>query len=120
MDQNRRQFTRISFRSPARLILPDGVHTVNIADLSLKGALISPTAALHAEIGTHGVLRVQLDDASTEIRMSITVAHHEKNHYGLSCREIDLDSVTHLRRLVTLNAGDDALLTREIALLSTG
>ena len=65
-------------------------------------------------------LRVQLDDASTEIRMSITVAHHEKNHYGLSCREIDLDSVTHLRRLVTLNAGDDALLTREIALLSTG
>ena len=69
---------------------------------------------------THGVLRVQLDDASTEIRMSITVAHHEKNHYGLSCREIDLDSVTHLRRLVTLNAGDDALLTREIALLSTG
>ena len=120
MDQNRRQFTRISFRSPAWLILPDGVHTVDIADLSLKGALINPTGALHAEIGTHGVLRVQLDDASTEIRMSITVAHHEKNHYGLSCREIDLDSVTHLRRLVTLNAGDDALLTREIALLSTG
>ena len=86
----------------------------------LKGALISPTGALHAEIGTHGVLRVQLDDASTEIRMSITVTHHEKNHYGLACREIDLDSVTHLRRLVTLNAGDDALLTREIALLSTG
>ncbi|MFV0372099.1 MAG: PilZ domain-containing protein [Azonexus sp.] len=119
MDQNRRQFTRINFLSPARLILPDGVHTVDISDLSLKGALVSPSQPLDAQLGTHGVLRVQLDDASTEIRMSVAIAHRDKNHYGLACHEIDLDSVTHLRRLVTLNAGDDALLTREISLLSS-
>ncbi|WP_415033831.1 PilZ domain-containing protein [Azonexus sp.] len=119
MDQNRRQFTRISFRSPARLILPDGVHTVDISDLSLKGALVRPSAPLNSPIGTQGVLRVQLDDGTTEIRMGIAIAHHENDLYGLACREIDIDSVTHLRRLVTLNAGDDALLTREIALLST-
>jgi len=37
---------------------------------------------------------------------------------GLSCREIDLDSITHLRRLVALNLGDEALLDRELGLLA--
>ena len=32
--------------------------------------------------------------------------------------EIDLDSVTHLRRLVALNLADDALAEREVMLLA--
>jgi hypothetical protein len=40
------------------------------------------------------------------------------NYYGLACREIDLDSVTHLRRLVALNLGDETLAEREFAQLT--
>ena len=36
---------------------------------------------------------------------------------GLHCLAIDIDSVTHLRRLVELNLGDPALLEREVSAL---
>jgi hypothetical protein len=37
----------------------------------------------------------------------------------LHCDNIDVDSVTHLRRLVALNSGDPKLLDRELAALLT-
>jgi hypothetical protein len=52
--------------------------------------------------------------------MEATIVHHLANYYGLVCRDIDLESVTHLRRLVELNLGDEALAEREFALLSKG
>ena len=36
---------------------------------------------------------------------------------GMVCRHIDVDSISHLRRLVELNLGDEALLERELAAL---
>lgn len=119
MPKNRRQFTRISFQTPARLLLPDGEHLVDVLDLSLKGALVRPCQPMFVHIGNHAVLDVVLDDGETEIRMGVTVVHREgSGTYGLACHEIDLDSVTHLRRLVELNLGDEALLDRQISLLS--
>jgi len=47
--------------------------------------------------------------------MSTEVAHAEGHHTGLRCRAIDLDSVTHLRRLIELQLGDPALLERDLA-----
>ncbi len=31
------------------------------------------------------------------------------------CEHIDIDSITHLKRLIELNLGDEALLHRELA-----
>jgi len=36
----------------------------------------------------------------------------------LQCNAIDIDSVTHLRRLVELNLGDESQLHKEISQLS--
>ena len=44
----------------------------------------------------------------------------EGGKIGLQCESIDLDSITHLRRLVELNAGDPALLDRELSSLLKG
>lgn len=118
MNPNRRRFSRIPFHSEAGLFLPDGEHAVEVLDLSLQGALIAPTASMYVTVGSNGTLKIRLDDAGTTIRMGVTVVHHMGNYYGLACREIDLDSVTHLRRLVELNLGDEALAEREFALLT--
>ena len=56
-----------------------------------------------------------LIDAS--IRMDVTVAHVEDQHIGFRCEHIDLDSITHLRRLVELNVGDIDILNRELSAL---
>ena len=120
MTDNRRKFSRIPFQSKATLFLPDGECIVDVLDLSLKGALIHPHSTMFVTVGTNCTLKIRLDNVGTTIRMGATVVHHLANYYGLACRDIDLESVTHLRRLVELNLGDEALAERELALLSNG
>lgn len=117
MTQNRRQFSRIHFQTEAHLVFPDGNLSIEIVDLSLKGALVRPKSKIAIAIGSHCLLEICLDDGETVIRMETVVVHQEDLLYGLACREIDLDSVTHLRRLVALNLGDERLLERELAML---
>jgi hypothetical protein len=117
MTSNRRQFTRIPFHTSAALFLANGEHPVDVLDLSLKGALIRPQDDLYVTIGSNGILKIHLEGATSTIRMEVAVVHHLGGSYGLACREIDLDSITHLRRLVALNLGDEALLEREIRTL---
>lgn len=121
MSSNRRQFSRVAFESDARLFLPDGDCPVQVLDLSLKGALIRPKQPVYITIGTTATLKLPLNvGAGTNIRMEVTVVHHLANHYGLVCRDIDLDSVTHLRRLISLNLGDGKLADREFSTLVAG
>jgi hypothetical protein len=51
------------------------------------------------------------------IVMAVSVAHQGAGRIGLDCTHIDIESAQHLRRLVELNLGDDALLHRELAAL---
>lgn len=118
MTANRRQFSRIQFHSAARLAVQGREWPVAVLDLSLKGALIGTGNAFTAVAGTPAVLAVALNETGTAIRMAGVIAHQADGHLGLVCHEIDLDSITHLRRLVELNLGDEALLERELAHLS--
>lgn len=118
MHSNRRQFSRIRFATEAHLFLPSGEFPVEVLDLSLKGALIRPPEAVFATVGSKCTLKIRLDDEGTVIRMECAIVHHQGGRYGLLCSEIDLDSITHLRRLVALNVGDEALLERELHLLT--
>ena len=49
--------------------------------------------------------------------MDARVAHVGCGLLGVVCQLIDIDSATHLRRLVELNLGDPALLERELSAL---
>lgn len=117
--EDRRQFSRIAFHTPASLDLPDGHVDVVLLDISLKGALIRLPAETAFGEGAVCVLRIQLDEAESGdlISMDARVAHVEGRNAGLLCRTIDIDSVTHLRRLVELNLGDPILLDREFSAL---
>jgi len=119
MTTNRRQFSRILFATEAELLTPNGKFPVSVIDMSLKGALIQPGPSTYVQIGTPCTLTLHLAEGSALIRMQVTVVHHESQHLGLACREIDLDSMTHLRRLVELNLGNEALLQRELSSLAT-
>ncbi len=88
-----------------------------VIDLSLKGAMIRLPLKTSIENGANCTVRVQLDEMGDEISMDTRVAHVNGNDAGLVCLSIDLDSVTHLRRLVELNLGDPQLLERELSAL---
>jgi hypothetical protein len=124
METNRRRFSRIHFSAPGRLSFPVGEEerecAVEILDLSLKGALVKSDPPAGLTVGARGALEVDLDDTSDDsltegsLYMSVEVAHIEAGEVGLRCAEIDLDSITHLRRLIELNLGDETLLSREL------
>lgn len=119
MPHERRHFVRVSFDAPALLTTSTDAFSVHVLDLSLKGALIMtpPEAALEA--GMLCQITIPLAETGNHIAMSTEVAHVQGLHTGLLCRGIDLDSVTHLRRLIELQLGDPALLERDLGELTT-
>lgn len=119
MTEERRHHSRIAFHAPATLSLAERRDEVVVIDLSLKGALIRLPAEVQVEPGSRCILHVHLNEteAASEIDMEARVAHVEGRYAGLLCLGIDLDSVTHLRRLVELNLGDPELLERELSAL---
>ena len=119
MIDERRQHARIAFHTPASLVFTDHTVDVVIVDLSLKGALIRLPADTLIKRGAICMLHVHLNEADLnhQISLEAKVAHVEGCYSGLLCLTIDLDSVTHLRRLVELNLGDPELLERELSAL---
>ncbi len=118
---DRRQYSRIAFRAPAKLVFAERTSDARIIDLSLKGAMVRLPMNETIEIGADCKLCVQLgkkaDEGFDEISMDTRVAHQSAGDAGLLCLAIDLDSATHLRRLVELNLGDPSLLERELSAL---
>ena len=60
---------------------------------------------------------MSLDQGATVIRMRGAVAHRAADTAGIRCDEMDLASVSELRRLVELNLGDERMLHRELVAL---
>lgn len=118
MPHERRHYIRVTFDAPALLTTAQNTYSAHVLDLSLKGALVALAPGVILEPGTPCQLTVPLTSTSDHIAMSAEVAHVEGHYAGLLCRTIDLDSVTHLRRLIELQLGAPSLLERDLAELS--
>ena len=117
--EQRRHFSRVLFETEARLQSGEQQIGCKIHDLSLRGALIIVSDPAAWSVGQACTLTLRLDaDHATSIQMEGTVAHIDGSVIGVHCERIDLDSITHLRRLVELNVGDEALLQRELSALT--
>jgi len=112
MDE-RRQFSRILFNTKASLTQGKDIWTTKIYDLSLNGALVEAPADFTAGNGTF-ILGFSLPDSDIELTMEAELAYKEKGQLGFRCIHIDIDSISHLRRMLELNLGDSALLNREL------
>jgi hypothetical protein len=115
--RERRRFHRILFDAPASILLGGRLFETRLIDISLKGALLHIPSDWSAQALGPAAFEIRLDAGDTLIRMEGQVAHQEDDRLGLRCDRIDMDSVTHLRRLVELNLGDDELLERELEAL---
>jgi hypothetical protein len=118
-NNEQRQFTRIPFENTVRVRNRDKTWETRLLDISLNGALIEQPRAWQANIGDVFELEIDLQHSGVEIRMEVTIAHMENGHVGCQCQHIDLDSITHLRRLVELNVGNTDILNRELSALGS-
>ena len=115
--EEHRHFTRIPFDAEAVLIDPASGKRFDarLMDICLKGALTSRPADWTSETGTPWLLELHLSGDEVILNMEVTVAHTEADRVGFRCEQMDLDTATHLHRLVELNLGDSKILERELA-----
>ena len=111
----RRRFFRVVYSTPAQLQQGEQVWSTTLLDLSLQGALLNRPANWTEQNNGLFTLSFTLADSDIEIRMEVESTHLDDQKLGVYCHHIDIDSASHLRRLIELNAGDTELLLREFA-----
>lgn len=111
----RRRFSRVDFEAAVTLSNPSGQWKAKLYDISLKGALITKPQHWVGNKGDHYLVEIHPPETPFAIRMEMEATHVENDKVGLLCLHIDLDSISHLRRLVELNVGDSEILNRELA-----
>ncbi len=113
----KRRFSRIPFDANVLLSQNGKEWRSKMLDISLKGILIEMPDNWDAVIGERFHLDVIFADSGSLISCNIAVAHNNKAHIGFEINQIDIESVSHLRRLVELNLGNPELLDRELTTL---
>lgn len=114
MTEEHRLFSRIPFEATVHITSVDGSWDCSLIDISLKGLLVKKPEGWDGVIDDPFLVELELTGSDASIRMDVSVAHVEDQHIGFRCEHIDLDSITHLRRLVELNVGDTDILNREL------
>jgi len=112
----RRRFQRIAFDAATELVQGERRWPVVLHDVSLKGLLVERPDNWNGDPDQPFVASISLD-ADTRLQMEVVLTRTREELLGFVCRHIDLDSISHLRRLVELNLGDESLLERELAAL---
>ncbi|ODP96496.1 MULTISPECIES: PilZ domain-containing protein [Salinivibrio] len=115
----RRKFSRVMYRAPAILKQDEQAWHAQVLDLSLKGVLLSRPENWQADPQhTAFSLVFYLHDSDVELDMDCILVNNCENYLHLYIDHIDIDSASHLKRLVELNVGNDELLHRELAQLT--
>jgi len=114
--EDRRRFKRIAFDALTTLTQGNQQWKVTLLDLSLKGLLVSRPADWAANPTVPFAVAITLGE-DAPIAMEAELRHDNNGQLGFQCTHIDLDSISHLRRLVELNLGDEAELERELSAL---
>ena len=112
----RRRFQRIAFDAATTLAQGERSWTVELCDVSLKGLLVRRPRDWNGDPDQPFAATLMLDDA-TRLQMEVVLTRTRGELLGFVCRHIDLESISHLRRLVELNLGDESVLERELAAL---
>lgn len=101
----RRKFSRILFAASASVHQGDKQWQTTILDLSLNGALVDePAGFSHTDAPI--TLSFTLPGSDIELQMETELVHQRNQQLGLKCKFIDVDSISHLKRIVELNLGD--------------
>ncbi|MCU7938055.1 MAG: PilZ domain-containing protein [gamma proteobacterium symbiont of Bathyaustriella thionipta] len=104
-ENEKRHFSRVPFISSVNILFDDKSIECGLLDISLKGLLIELPDTFTIKKNTRYSLTLILSE-KVIISMQAKLVHEEANHYGLEWVDIDIGSLTILRRLLELNSID--------------
>src|SRR5690606_32868674 len=109
-------FHRIAFDAPTVIAQGERQWSAALHDISLKGLLIDTPCDWNGDPNQPFEALIELG-GEARVKMEIVLTRAQPHSLGFVCRHIDLESISHLRRLVELNLGDEQLLERDLAAL---
>ncbi|WP_038178043.1 PilZ domain-containing protein [Vibrio rhizosphaerae] len=110
----KRRFSRIIYRAPA-LLTQGSIHlATTVQDLSLHGILLSILDDTRLDLQQPIYIEFPLPESDISIQMTANIVSMKNSTLHASIAYIDVDSISHLKRLIELNVGNDALLHREL------
>jgi len=117
----KRKFSRITFAGKCSLNEtlsgPLKIWQTKVFDISLKGALVECPDFWNYPTNSAVILNLGLDGSDIILQCDGEVCHQESGRLGIKFLTLSLDTISHLKRLIQLNLGDDESLNREISQL---
>lgn len=101
----RRRFSRVSFDTAASIAQGDSVFHTHVLDISINGILVDTPENYDIRADKHVDISIILTEGA-EILMRAIMVHSSSKFLGFQCESIDMESVSHLRRLIELNLED--------------
>ena len=117
MAKDQRHFTRIPFNATTTLVdsKTGEKQIAELIDISFKGILVKKPNDWQGKDGAQYSVNLQLAGHEIELNLEVIAVHIEENCIGFKTEHMDIDTATHLRRLVELNLGNEDLLERELS-----
>lgn len=109
----RRQYQRVPFIAEVIMDKGDEQWSCELLDISLKGVLLEAPDGVEADMDASYHVELVLGE-NVVIHMQATVSHINHHHWGLQWNNIDIEGLSHLRRLLELNMSDGDEMHREL------
>ena len=113
-ETERRQYQRIPFIAELIMSKDGEAWSCVLLDISLKGLLVEPPSGIEPQADALYDIELVLSE-EVSITMQARISHSSEEHWGLEWENIDLEGLTHLRRLLELNLADPDEMHRELA-----
>jgi hypothetical protein len=108
-----RRFSRVPFVNDITLSQQGQDWQGTVVDICFNGILISGKGLPLTEAGTSVPSIIHFDNG-IDITADLELVHQHGDFYGFHFSTIDSESLAHLRKLVSLNLGDESACQREL------
>ncbi len=112
---NSRHFRRIPFEAKVTLKAEQETYPGQLLDVALKGAMIGTDTPLPFVLGAQCSLCILLPGTPISLEFQAELVHSEELCYGFKFISEDLETLTHLRKLIELNTGDAEATRSELS-----
>ncbi|MFH1998742.1 MAG: PilZ domain-containing protein [Planctomycetota bacterium] len=118
MDEQR-NFKRLGFYCHVEVLTPDKLIIGELIDVSLNGALVATDEPIEKWIssGDPCILRLHMAENELLLVFNAKLVHYFEQRSGYEFTNVNVDSMSELRRILELNFADADLIEREFKAL---
>ena len=113
MDE-KRNFQRVPFVTRAEINCNSRKYRGRLLNISLQGALVSGKGFIPFAEGDRCQLSIHLLGTEITLQFEADLIHRQDDRFGFRFISEDLETASHLRRLLELNIGSAETIDREV------